>query len=237
MLRTLHRRCSAFTLIEMLVTISIVALLIVLLLPALASARDSAKAVACLSNTRAIAVAMQLYADDDPLNFYPTPRMPSTNTALPTWLDLTTPYIEALKVYRCPSDNSDNWDAPAMPRLTSYGINAYFTPNHQPYNGITPIDVQSPSQTIIAAELVEEIGVDHFMPMYWGTPPRVSSMMMQGNQWDAAEALPKTIAIERHKRTANYVFTDGHAATHEFDDTWSQTSGSAPGVDWYDPKH
>ncbi|MEX1017418.1 MAG: prepilin-type N-terminal cleavage/methylation domain-containing protein, partial [Phycisphaeraceae bacterium] len=54
----------AFTLIELLVVISIIALLIALLLPALRSARETAKAVACLSNLRQAGIGMNLYAAD-----------------------------------------------------------------------------------------------------------------------------------------------------------------------------
>lgn len=57
-------RPSAFTLIELLVVISIIALLIAILLPALASAREAARAIKCGSNHRQIAMASLLYAHD-----------------------------------------------------------------------------------------------------------------------------------------------------------------------------
>ncbi|MEL7484238.1 MAG: prepilin-type N-terminal cleavage/methylation domain-containing protein [Planctomycetota bacterium] len=56
---------SGFTLIELLVSISIIGLLIGLLLPALASARDSAQKLVCLSNTRQTAIGWQIYANDN----------------------------------------------------------------------------------------------------------------------------------------------------------------------------
>lgn len=226
---------KAFTLIELLVVVFIIALLIGVLLPTLATARQSAMAVKCLSNTRAIAVVMDLYASDDARNFYPTARMPATAPIETSWVRLTEPYLHEIEVYQCPTDTSDNWHDPSYPRFTSYGINAYFTPNHPPYFGITPSQIKNPSRTIIAAELVENLTSDHFMPMYWGSPPDVTSAMMQSKQWDTSLGLPRTIFVDRHRRTANYVFTDGHAANHQFDDTWQQTSGSQATVNWFDP--
>jgi len=232
----MHNRASGFTLIELLVVIGIIALLLGLILPAVNRARAYAESVRCLANTHTIAQVMQMYAEEDPKNHYPTARMPMTDTDKPTWMDLTEPYVEATDVYRCPSDESDNWRAEPMPRVTSYGINAYFTPNHPPYNGISPSDIHSPASTIIAAELIEDKAMDHFMPMYWGDPPAVSNGMMQTAQWDAGEQRPKTIIHTRHRGRANYIFTDGHAATHAFADTWQQTPGERPTRDWYDPR-
>lgn len=58
------RNTTGFTLIELIVVISIIALLIAILLPALGMARETGRAAACLSNLRQLGLAMATYAAD-----------------------------------------------------------------------------------------------------------------------------------------------------------------------------
>ncbi len=58
------KRHPGFTLIELLVVISIIALLIAILLPALKKARETSRAVACLSNQRQIGQMFRIYATE-----------------------------------------------------------------------------------------------------------------------------------------------------------------------------
>ena len=60
---TLRRGASAFTLLELLVSIAIIALLLAVLLPALSGARASARDATCIASLRSATVEVQGFAD------------------------------------------------------------------------------------------------------------------------------------------------------------------------------
>src|SRR5438876_8450101 len=69
------RMGNAFTLVELLVVIAVIAILAALLLPALSRAREKARAVVCLSNVKQISITSrdQYFFDDQG-------RLPETNS-------------------------------------------------------------------------------------------------------------------------------------------------------------
>ncbi len=116
-------RESAFTLIELFTVLAMIALISMLLLPALAASRPPAQAFQCLENQRRLALAWRLYSDDyngkivlnadlstghasDSGNWVlgGVASLPSaTNTALIQGGSLF-PYAKSVAIYKCPAD-------------------------------------------------------------------------------------------------------------------------------------
>jgi prepilin-type processing-associated H-X9-DG protein/prepilin-type N-terminal cleavage/methylation domain-containing protein len=119
---------NSFTLIELLVVVAIIAILAALLLPALARAKDKAKAINCLNNLNQLELCWHLYGVDNMDLLVPNDWIESAfatgQSGLihgPSWcpdaaeLDTTPtnlengllfPYSRSVAIYHCPADTS-----------------------------------------------------------------------------------------------------------------------------------
>ena len=132
-----HHR-EGFTLIELLVVISIIALLIAILLPALSAARDSARAVQCLSNQRQIGISLITYSHEH--NDY-VPPVADNRIAWPAryWTSrlIDRRYIASPEVLFCPTwapNSYEEADAewpgrPWVVHTRGYGLRDWPVPN------------------------------------------------------------------------------------------------------------
>jgi prepilin-type processing-associated H-X9-DG protein/prepilin-type N-terminal cleavage/methylation domain-containing protein len=230
-----------FTLVELLVVIGIIAVLIAILMPALAAARESAQSVRCLSNQRQLGLGLVMFTQDHKgylpkpwFNDGPKEGQGGWHYQYPMygWTYLLMKYVTGVKaVFRCPADTSDNlydtWND-TMPNLPdrpdadnipdSYRFNSSDLPNG-PFDAIKFSQLVHPEASIVVAEA--QVGIDN---NGWN----------QLSTWEAQFGLVRkdfkdNVAWDRHRHRANYMFADGHAESLLWEDTWQPAGKTAQG--------
>lgn len=200
-----RRMQNAFTMIELLVVLVIIALLAGLVVPGVQKALDRTRAAQCVSNLHQVGVAFQIY-------------LVGSNNVLPqrvyndvTYKGYELGYDEMIfpddgtrkKVIVCPMHRK-----PGYPSEPSYGMNWY-------YDNSNVMIVDRPSRTILATETL-------------GTSDRGS------HRADRDSGDPGQLDSKRHGGKANYLFFDGHVESLFFAETTVPLDASAvPPVDMW----
>jgi prepilin-type N-terminal cleavage/methylation domain-containing protein/prepilin-type processing-associated H-X9-DG protein len=241
-------RRKAFTLVELLVVISIIAMLLAILMPSLNKAREQARKVVCASNIKQILLALGAYTVENdgciiPANTKGDPR---------PWDSKVAPYFgaesdDSLKAYlKCPSDKKprlrdntgmyDEWQgSQAMAR--SYGPNiglGGYNPHFGSGRG-DPTRIHSIKKPHTILWIVEQqIGCDdeNYHPN-----PRTFTGNVQGTDsfsWSFAPPCVKgfwnyrfkiSTKGDQHKDGGNWGYLDGHVAWYGYDYTAMEKYG------------
>jgi prepilin-type N-terminal cleavage/methylation domain-containing protein len=220
----------AFTLMELLVALAVIAVLAALLLPAISGSKDKAKRAGCTNNLRQINLGIRLYADD---SNDASPNVGTNAGVFMAYKEMMKSYVglrgassarDAL--FACPADIwcYTNHDPPRLlqglheqPRwdFSSYAFNAgNYSSNFQGIAGRKLGSIRHPSRTVMVAE------APAFWPYSWHHPAREADYINESHFNNARDVVS---------------FVDGHVGyIRMYLDTTNTTMGHEEA--WqYDP--
>jgi len=162
-----RRRTRGFTLVELLVVISIISLLIGISVPALSRARENARRAKCLSNVRQLRIALQLYADSH------DGRVPPRDyEAGAVWVDRLESYYANRRLLHCPTDRRGIDQSYLLNGFVDYFVMTSFSGNWDEFfgayktggfPGIKLSDIPKPAETITLGEKRADSDDDAYM--------------------------------------------------------------------------
>ncbi|PQV63242.1 hypothetical protein B1R32_11468 [Abditibacterium utsteinense] len=180
-----HR--SGFTVVEILIVVTVVSVLATILFSVFARVREKSRQTACQSNLKQIALGIQQYVQDND-SHYPSVR---------NWAEAVLPYIGNKQVLRCPSEL-----VPVRDDLSSFSFynfhNRWFntvtyTEKSVVYSGVNDSVIPDPSTTSLLSD---------------GASGHQQKIVVPKGCTDFEEIISLP---EVHFNGRNYLFGDGHA--------------------------
>lgn len=186
----------AFTLVELLVIIAIIAILAALLLPALATAKEKGRQTYCINSERQQAIAIFLYADDHS-DTLPPVAFRSTGGDITNWPVLLDPYLKSVRMHFCPTDQ--------QAKTNSYGL------NELAFVDLTDDDSGAPNRLNAfksppATVMLGDLGTDNDLTTL--RPDTLKMVAPASDINDDKDARP----VARHRLKCDLGFMDGHAS-------------------------
>lgn len=218
-------RSERFTLIELLVVIAIIAILAPLLMPALSSARETARMIECSGNMKQMYLTAQYYVGDyESILPYSTVIDNALGTARGHWYKHLSDYLKLdtgslgrdTPKYRGTSKISALFRCPSSPiSLISNGI--YFQRGHYRCNSINLMTEpnsqgkktggRAPDKIHMPGSTVNFFEVAGNWPLITGGYEVISTKISSSTE----ECIRKDHILGRHRgKTQNLVFYDGH---------------------------
>jgi prepilin-type N-terminal cleavage/methylation domain-containing protein/prepilin-type processing-associated H-X9-DG protein len=200
----MKRRHAGFTLIELLVVIAIIAILAAILFPVFARAREKARQTSCLSNTKQIGIAVDMYTSDYDENFPMSIYAPKVGAApvppVVTFYHALMPYMKNAQILQCPSeiDRIRMSELQALiPLAMATGITSVG------YNGNYAVFEDGPSNPLTGAN---DAVVSQGRLQY-----PAETIVMADGEIEGAPTLFNSPVVPAHNDIFNATFADGHA--------------------------